>query len=186
MKKFSIISAMAFLTLFSGCALNKKPMRPKGNNIIYLQSTVVNHMQATQDEERSAAKEFLGVMGGNYQSYNPESFVINSLNDLPDERKTKVNIIMYGGNWCPDTHLGLPSFIRVLDDINFPVVNIQYHRVSHDKQQIDGKKADIEIKSVPTVVFYNTQTGEEIGRIVEFPRESWEEDLLNVLSFGVE
>ena len=186
MKKFAILSAVITLTLFSGCALNKNHMRPKGNNIIYLQSTVVNHMQETQDQEKGAAKEFLSVMGGYYQSYSPKSEVINKLNYLPDDRKAKINIVMYGGNWCPDTHLGLPSFIRVLDDINFPEANIQYHRVSHDKQYIDGRKADLVIKSVPTVVFYNTQTGEEIGRIVEFPRESWEEDLLNVLSFGVE
>lgn len=186
MKKVTIFSAIISSALFSGCALYKKPMRPNGNNIIYLQSTVVNHMQETQDEEQGAAKEFLSVMGGYYQSYNPKSDVINRLNNLPIDRKTKVNIVMYGGNWCPDTHLGLPSFIRVLDDINFPDKNIQYHRVSHDKKYIDGRKADIEIKSVPTVIFYNKQKDEELGRIVEFPRESWEEDLLNVLSFGVQ
>jgi len=186
MKKFSLNFSILSLTLLSGCALNKKPMKPEGNNIIYLQSTVVNHLKETQNEEHSAAKEFLNVMGGFYQSYNSKSEVLKKLNNLTEDRKTKIGIVMYGGNWCPDTHLGLPSFIRVLDEINFPVTNIQYHRVSHDKQQIDGKKADLEIKSVPTVIFYNKQKGEEIGRIVEFPRESWEEDLLNVMSFGVE
>lgn len=185
MKKFRVLTIVLSFTLMFGCALKQKPMRPKGDNIIYLQSTVVNHMQQTQEEEHEAAKEFLNVMGSNYQSYKPKPKVILNLNNLSKDKFSKVNIVMYGGNWCPDTHVGLPSFIRVLDDINFPKSNIEYLRVSHDKQQIDGKKANLEIKSVPTVVFYDRSSGEEIGRIVEFPRETWEEDLLNVLKFGV-
>lgn len=185
MKKFRVLTLVLSFTLMYGCALKQKSMRPKGDNIIYLQSTVVNHMQQTQDEEHDAAKEFLNVMGSNYQSYKPQTETILNLNNLSKDKVSKVKIVMYGGNWCPDTHLGLPSFIRVLDDINFPQTNIEYHRVSHDKQQVDGEKAQLEIKSVPTVIFYDRIYGDEIGRIVEFPRETWEEDLLNVLKFGV-
>lgn len=186
MKKFRVLTIVLAFTLMYGCALKQKSMRPKGDNIIYLQSTVVNHMQQTQEEEHEAAKEFLNVMGSNYQTYKPKLDAITGLNVISKDKMARVNIVMYGGNWCPDTHLGIPSFTRVLDDIGFPQTNIEYHRVSHDKQQIDGGKAQIKIKSVPTVIFYNRSSGEEIGRIVEFPRESWEEDLLNVLEYGVE
>lgn len=182
---FRIFSIIFTFTLLCGCALNKKSMRIKGDNINYLESTVVNHMQETQEQEHEAANEFLNLMGNNYQSYKPKSEVIDSLNSIAKDQFNKVNIEMYGGNWCPDTHEGIPSFIKVLDQINFPKTNIAYHRVSRDKQQIDGVEARIEIKSVPTVILFNRSSSEEIGRIVEFPRESWEEDLLKALVNGL-
>ena len=182
---FRIFSIIITLTIFTGCALNNKSMRPKGDNIIYLESTVIDHMQETQEQEREAANEFLKLMGNHYQSYKPKSEVINSLNAIAKDKFNKVNIVMYGGNWCPDTHEGIPSFIKVLDEINFPKTNIAYHRVSRDKQQIDGLEARTEIKSVPTVILFNRSSGDEIGRIVEFPRESWEEDLLKALVNGL-
>ena len=75
--------------------------------------------------------------------------------------------------------------MRVWTPISSVHYNIAYHRVSRDKQQIDGLEARIEIKSVPTVILFNRSSGEEIGRIVEFPHETWEEDLLKALVNGL-
>ena len=52
--------------------------------------------------------------------------------------------------------------------------------VNEDKKTPDNLEKGLNIERVPTFIFY--KKGKEIGRFVEYPRESVEADILKIVS----
>jgi len=92
---------------------------------------------------------------------------------------TSLKVEVWGGNWCPDTHEGVPALSKVLDVMGVEPANFTYHRVNRDKNKIDGKNIKSAFGAVPTVRF--ELNGKLLGEVVEFPTKSWEEDMVNFL-----
>jgi hypothetical protein len=92
-------------------------------------------------------------------------------------------MVFVGGNWCPDTQGGLPDLMKVLDAAGVSPSLWNYQSVDRQKKllTVDGLSPDsiFWVERVPTVIVL--ANGKEIGRIIEFPDRSWEEDLYRVL-----
>ena len=52
--------------------------------------------------------------------------------------------------------------------------------VSRSKQTPDHLEKDFDLKTVPTILFY--KDGKEIGRYLEYPRETLEKDILKIVT----
>jgi thiol-disulfide isomerase/thioredoxin len=94
------------------------------------------------------------------------------------QRAQGVEVLIFLGTWCEDSRLHVPKMITILNETKIPFTLIGVNR---EKECPFEKKEckNWDILFVPTfVVMYE---GKELGRIVESPVLSLEEDLAAVL-----
>ena len=91
----------------------------------------------------------------------------------------QITIVM--GTWCGDSQEQVPRFMKVLDKIDYNTKNITFIGVDHQKQANGTEVEKLKIERVPTFIVYNSD-GQEVGRIIETPQESLEEDLLGIIN----
>jgi thiol-disulfide isomerase/thioredoxin len=109
----------------------------------------------------------------NYQ-YNPDQ---KKLEPLKDALKNKT-ITIFMGTWCSDSRTQVPALLNVLDAINYDISKITLITMSEDKDTPEGFEDGKNIEYVPTIIVYNNNI--EMGRIVEYPIENLESDLLKI------
>lgn len=107
-----------------------------------------------------------------YDSYEADTIIIDSLAEI--DKAFSVIIVL--GAWCSDSEMNVPVFFRVIDLAAFDNQNIRIFCVDRTKTV---EKMELEIEKVPTFIIY--RNGEEIGRIIESPIKSMEEDLYEIL-----
>lgn len=105
-----------------------------------------------------------------YNTYHPKGLAISQLKAAGREDE----IIIFAGTWCGDTKEQLPRFYRILQDANFPMQHVVIQGVDHKKHAIGREEKKYKIERIPTFIFL--RNGKEIGRIVESPVKSLEED----------
>lgn len=107
------------------------------------------------------------------KAYTPKKPVIDSLKSYTD-----FSIVIVLGTWCSDTKEQLPKMIKVLEAINMSEKNLQLIAVGREKK-VKKKYARFQAESVPT--FFVIRSNDIIGKIIEAPAKSMEEDLLAML-----
>lgn len=114
------------------------------------------------------------------EEYAPKESVMRELKTFKNEFK----VTIYGGTWCGDTKDQLPKFAKILEELKFSSQNYEMFFVDNAaeryKQTPDANKYQNSVFRVPTFII--EQNGVEIGRIIEKPVESLEEDLLTILN----
>jgi len=114
-------------------------------------------------------------------SYNYEDYEVNE--NIAENLKPllkKVTIKAFMGTWCSDSQEQIPVFYKILDAANFNYKNLELVTVNSDKKTPDNLQEGFDIERVPTFIFY--RENQEIGRFVEYPRESVEADMLKIVS----
>ncbi|MEK7671115.1 MAG: thioredoxin family protein, partial [Bacteroidota bacterium] len=84
------------------------------------------------------------------------------------------------GTWCSDSKREVPRFLKIVDLSLIPPAQIQFYGVDRTKKSSDGVTDRYKIERVATFIFL--KRGEEVGRIVESPKNSLEEDMLAILA----
>jgi len=116
----------------------------------------------------------------NYEAYTPNSGIVDQLKKL---RLEKFTLKIVFGSWCGDSKRELPRMMKVLNAIGLPERNVQligvYDSMPVYKQAPNHEEQGLNIYRVPTFIVYKKNV--EIGRIVEYPIESLERDLLKIL-----
>lgn len=110
-----------------------------------------------------------------YTEYEINESAIDDLNLNPEE----ITITVVLGTWCSDSRREFPHFAKLMDLIGFPREKIKIIAVNRSKVTEGDDVAELNIEFVPTFIVY--RNGEEIGRIVETPELSIEEDLVAIL-----
>ncbi|MFC2114759.1 thioredoxin family protein, partial [Bacteroidota bacterium] len=88
-----------------------------------------------------------------------------------------IKVIM--GTWCHDSQVQVPRFFRMLDYLKFEQDNILIICVDTEKEAVSFSIEELNIVLVPTFIIYKEE--QEIGRIIESPIISLEQDLLDIL-----
>lgn len=112
-----------------------------------------------------------------YDDYSPDEEIVKKLKPL----LKKVTIKAFMGTWCGDSQEQTPIFYKILDAAEFKYKKLEMISVNRKKKTPDNLQKGFNIKRVPTFIFFNKK-GKEIGRIVEYPRETIEADMLKILS----
>lgn len=120
-------------------------------------------------------KEFKENFKIRYSDYQPDTSIINKIITLTKD--LDISIVL--GTWCHDSKVQVPYFFRVLTLIGYPEEELELIGVDRDKKSGDMDIHELKIKRVPTFIFY--RDGEELGRIIETPKESLEADMLDIL-----
>ncbi len=112
-----------------------------------------------------------------YDDYQPNSDALNKLFDI---NKDGLSIKIVMGTWCPDSRREVPRFMRILDFWKFPVSMVTLIGVDKAKFAPVGEYDKLDIQRVPTFIIYKNNI--EAGRIIENPKTSLEQDMVNILS----
>lgn len=111
-----------------------------------------------------------------YDLYKPDTA---SINFLIQNKENLPNVFVVLGTWCGDSKEHVPHFYKIIDLVDYPASKVFMVSVDRDKKAEGFCLTDFEITLVPTFIF--TSKGEEIGRIIETPIESLEQDLVNII-----
>jgi thiol-disulfide isomerase/thioredoxin len=109
-------------------------------------------------------------------AYQPDKAIISSLKTA----LKGVTIKGFMGTWCGDSKRETPHFYKVLELADFNFKRLDLVTVNRSKRTPDNLQEGLDIKRVPTFIFY--KEGSEIGRYVEYARESIEKDILKIVS----
>jgi len=108
--------------------------------------------------------------------YSPDKQVINDIINLQSD--FKITIVL--GTWCSDSQTQVPRFLKILDEINYNTDGFLLIGVDRQKKVDNFDIEKYNIEKVPTFIIYRGNV--EIGRIIETPTKSLEEDLFDILS----
>ena len=119
------------------------------------------------------------ISGLNEYKPNPEI-----LTELKKAIASKLTFKVFFGSWCGDSKRELPRMSKIFNELFIPEKNIQWIAVDDSstfyKQSPQREEKELGIFRVPTFIVYEKNM--EIGRIVEFPVETLERDLLRILN----
>ena len=127
--------------------------------------------------ERSVLEDssFSGWFNKEYAFYHVDEDAFDKLETgLHD-----LNITIVMGTWCSDSKREVPRFLKILDKLDFPEDAVKLIFVDREKQGLADEVEDLDIELVPTIIFYRDD--EKLGRIVEAPYGTLEEDMIAIL-----
>lgn len=110
-----------------------------------------------------------------YSNYQPDSEILNQLNDYLNNLKIKIVL----GTWCGDSREFVPAFLKILDLIKFPAENLEMIGVDRKKKGFANEVDNLDINFVPTYIFFKDE--KEIGRIIELPNVTLETDFFEIV-----
>jgi len=115
-----------------------------------------------------------------YDSYVPDSAACDKLNSLLYGKTVKI----FMGTWCGDSRREVPRVIKLLDHCQFNRDSLTLIMVGNSgdlyKKSPGHEEVGRHILRVPTIII--EENGVETGRIVEYPVQSLERDMLAILS----
>lgn len=142
------------------------------NKIVYdsvaKQKILINEVDRKAFKHKSFKKWF----NSNYSSYNVNLDLASEIRNL---MPANLEILIIMGTWCSDSRREVPRFLKIVDIAGLPEPKI-YCVNRKLKSDIDISKYNI--KYVPTIIFFVNKN--EIGRIIETPKKSLEEDILEI------
>lgn len=128
------------------------------------------------NKESFLAEPFNAWFTPNYTTYETDKEIIEKLKPLLKE----VTIKGFMGTWCGDSKEQTPILYKILDEADFNYDYLELITVNRSKSTPDNLQEGFNIERVPTFIMYKND--KEIGRFVEYPRESVEADLLKIVS----
>ena len=118
------------------------------------------------------------VFEKNARNYFPREEVIRKISGIDE----KIEIVMFLGTWCKDSVSEAPKLLKVYERADNPKFSLEIYGVDRKKKEGSGLCERYDIQRVPTVLFF--KAGKELGRIIEYPEKSVEEDLLEIVIQG--
>ncbi|OUS00514.1 hypothetical protein A9Q86_11140 [Flavobacteriales bacterium 33_180_T64] len=116
----------------------------------------------------------------NYSDYNVNKTVIEAISIKLKDYQIK----FFMGTWCGDSKMEVPRFYKILEACDFPKKQLTAIAVSRKpfmyKKSPHHEEAGLNIHRVPTFIFY--KDGKEVNRIVEHPVETFEKDILKIIT----
>lgn len=165
--------------LLINCGETKKTVTKKENVV-----TIPDSLKSTTSEDEeillgaidlAQLKIFSSWYSKEYDFYKVNAEAAAELKTLLNE----VSITLLMGTWCEDSQREVSPMIKILEAADYPVESIKIIAVSEDKDTPNGIEKPFDLFNVPTLIF--TKNGKEINRIVEFPIQTLELDMLEIL-----
>ncbi|TPW14130.1 MAG: hypothetical protein FD129_1135 [bacterium] len=109
------------------------------------------------------------------RAYKPKSAAISLIRSV----RQPIEIRVFFGTWCSHCKHYLPGFLKTIDMAANPAITVRYIGISEDMSQPEALLTADTVTRTPT--FIALSGGREMGRIVEQPKGSIEEDLALLL-----
>ncbi len=89
-------------------------------------------------------------------------------------------VVLIMGTWCEDSQREVPGMMKILNQAGFNTTEMEIIAIDEDKRTKEGLEKAYNLAYIPALIFFEGE--KEINRIVEFPMNSLEQDMLNILS----
>ncbi len=100
--------------------------------------------------------------GENLKGYSPNAAALEGLK----KNKDSVQLLVFMGTWCEDSHFIIPKFYSLLDVAGFSQERVTLIGVDRQKKTISHLTEALNIKNVPTIIVM--KNGKEVGRVIEY------------------
>ncbi len=179
MKK--IVLLLLSLGFFSSCGdknakKNDETTQLHSEEITSEQTVEQQYLLGIKKRSDLEAAPYASWFSPNYKEYQVNQDIAKQLKPLLQDVTLKV----FMGTWCSDSQQQTPPFYKILDAVDYNEEKLTLITVSRAKTTPDKHEKGFDIKKVPTFIFY--KNGKELNRIVEYPIESLEKDMLAILS----
>ncbi|MBX2847536.1 MAG: thioredoxin family protein [Acidiferrobacterales bacterium] len=168
-----IIVSLLTLVLISCCALSTKA---RAGDAIENHEAPHEHLVGEIDKSVLLEPPYQTWFEKNYTNYSPDKSTIKTLEKSLDG----IRIQVFMGTWCHDSQREVPRLFKILENSGFDLSRLDLVSLNRDKKTPNNLEEGLNIQRTPTFVFI--KNGIEIGRIVETPRDSIENDILKIVS----
>jgi len=111
---------------------------------------------------------------------NFENYTVEKINRDNFSELYNYDIEIFMNTLCHDSQREIPRLIKILKELNFPENKLKIILLNPNKESEMGYEVNKNITNTPTIIFNLDNT--EVNRIVEFPKESLESDILKILN----
>lgn len=108
------------------------------------------------------------------------NYEVNETHFIPGYEVQFDSIYVFLGTWCSDSQREVPRFCKIMDHDYFKGTYVRYFALDGNKKSDAIDTKEFYIDYVPTFIFY--YNGNELCRIIETPKLSLEEDIMDLLS----
>jgi thiol-disulfide isomerase/thioredoxin len=159
--KFAFL-LLLFVSLLN-CQQNKETQASKEKTILkgWITGDQLSELSPVYEAEKSG--------------YQPDSTSVSFLKNFNKE----LNVLIFLGTWCPDCRREVPRFLKIMEIADNSFIKFQMMGLDRTKRDSLGLAEKYKIEYVPT--FIVLQNEREIGRIIEIPMLSIEQDLVEIL-----
>lgn len=82
------------------------------------------------------------------------------------KQKDSVELLVFMGTWCEDSHFIIPKFYTLVDEAGFSQNHITLIGTDRQKKTLSHLCEALNVKNVPTIIVL--KNGKEIGRVIEY------------------
>lgn len=157
--------------LFSIVVLNQTNAQ---DEMTYQEDTTYLVGQVSRSELQTG--NFGDLFINEYQAYKPNQEILTQLKKYIYD----CQIVLVLGTWCHDSQQQVPRFYKLLDELHYNTSAITNICVDKNKNAEGTSVNTLNIERVPTFIFFKDD--KEIGRIIETPNTSLEEDTYHILA----
>ncbi|MDZ4805072.1 MAG: thioredoxin family protein, partial [Candidatus Eisenbacteria bacterium] len=109
------------------------------------------------------------------RAYKPKNAAVSLIKNI----RQPIEITVFFGTWCSSCKHYLPGFMKTIEMAANPSITVRYIGISEDMSEPEALLTANVVTKTPT--FIARSAGQELGRIVEKPKGSIEEDLALLL-----
>lgn len=103
-----------------------------------------------------------GWMKNDISWYKPNANCVAQLIPLKDT----IQLLVFIGTWCEDSHIVLPQLLKLLDQVKFSPGRLTIIGVDRQKQTLGSLSEALQVTKAPSILVM--KSGKEIGRVEEF------------------
>lgn len=89
-------------------------------------------------------------------------------------------VVLIMGTWCEDSQREVPGMMKILNQAGYNTAEMEIIAIDEDKRTKEGLEKVYDLAYIPALIFFDGE--KEMNRIVEFPINSLEQDILDILS----
>jgi len=160
---------LLFITTISlfGCSIN--PFSRNNQDYIYKNP----YHYGVLNKELLLSHDGYSWFSKQYDQYQPIEDKLRKLNF------SNINIRIFMGTWCHDSKREVPRLIKILDKLKYNHSKLVIVGLTKDKKGYFKNYTKYNILNTPTIIFY--RNNQEIGRIIEKPKDSLESDIFSII-----
>ena len=98
----------------------------------------------------------------NLKGFTPNAAAVEALK----KNANTIELLVFMGTWCEDSHFIIPKFYTLLDAAGFPLDRVTLIGTDRSKKTLSHLAEALGIINVPTIMIM--KDGKEIGRVVEY------------------
>ena len=109
--------------------------------------------------------------------YKPNADCVTNLTAVKDT----IQLIVFVGTWCEDSHIVFPQLLKMLDQVGFNKNRLTVVGVDRNKTTLGHLTEALNVTKAPTIMVL--KAGKEVGRVEEFGKYGvYDQELAEVLA----